>query len=262
MEYIVEVNNLKYKNVFTDFQIKLVKGQIISIAGSNNCGKSTLIKILAGLIPVRGKKALKATYINKQSLFKNIGFVFPFEKQTFLFDNLYDELVFVLENLNYSNDKIDKEIKDITILFGIDKDLRKEVGQLSASKKVRFLLSLALIHHPTILFLDDSLAMLSKKETKEILEILKKKNKDENLTIVMATNNLEETLYSDYLYVLHEGKIAIEGRPIDVMMEDSLLTKLGLELPFMVDLSLKLKFYDILDDVEIDMDRMVNKLWK
>ena len=78
----------------------------------------------------------------------------------------------------------------------------------------------------------------------------------------MATNNLEEVLEANYLYILNKGKIAMEGTPLEVLKQDNKLNKLGLELPLMVDLSVKLHDYDLLKDIIIDMDRMVDTLWK
>lgn len=64
------------------------------------------------------------------------------------------------------------------------------------------------------------------------------------------------------MIVLNHGKIYLRGAPLEVMKEDQKLIHLGLELPFMVDLSLKLQFYELLDDIILDMEGMVNTLWK
>ena len=74
--------------------------------------------------------------------------------------------------------------------------------------------------------------------------------------------NLEEIMDSDYTYVLNDGNIVMEGTPLQVLKEEKLLNQFGLELPFMVDLSLKLEFYELIEGVITDMDRMVNTLWK
>ena len=104
--------------------------------------------------------------------------------------------------------------------------------------------------------------MMTKEETKEIMDLLKYFKEEENMTIIMTTDNLEETLYSDYLYILNDGKILLQGKPLDVLKEDNTLNKLGLNIPFMIDLSVKLKDYDLIDSIELDMDKLVNKLWK
>ena len=103
---------------------------------------------------------------------------------------------------------------------------------------------------------------MTKEETKEIMEVLKYLNDEENMTIVMSTDNLEETLYSDYLYIMKDGKVVLEGKPLDVLQKDNILNKVGLNLPFIVDLCVKLKDYNLIKDIELDMDKLVNILWK
>ncbi|MBR2247524.1 MAG: hypothetical protein IJ880_10920, partial [Bacilli bacterium] len=103
---------------------------------------------------------------------------------------------------------------------------------------------------------------LSDKETNEILKILKYLQEKDKLTIILTTGNLNNTIDSDYLYILSEGKIVLEGKPLEVLEKDNLLNRLGLELPFMIDLSVKLKDYNLVDNIKLDMDRMVKDLWK
>ena len=78
----------------------------------------------------------------------------------------------------------------------------------------------------------------------------------------MSSNNLDLSTESSKLIILNKGEVVLDGDTLDVLKEDSLLNKVGLDLPFMIDLSIKLKYYDLLDDIEFDMDRMVDKLWK
>ena len=96
----------------------------------------------------------------------------------------------------------------------------------------------------------------------EMIAILRYLVDQKGLTVLLTSNDLMDALYADYLYVLDNGRIAVEGDPIAVMREDKLIGRLNLELPFMVDLSNKLKLYGLLDEVIIDMDRMVDTLWK
>ena len=70
------------------------------------------------------------------------------------------------------------------------------------------------------------------------------------------------TIYTDYLYILDKGKILLEGIPIEVLKKDNVLNKIGLQIPFMIDLSVKLKDYNLIDDTILNMDKMVNLLWK
>ncbi len=84
----------------------------------------------------------------------------------------------------------------------------------------------------------------------------------ESITFIMTITNLEYSLDSDYLYIIDGSNIVLEGIPFDVLLNDNIINKLGLELPFMFDLSIKLNDYELLDEIVLDMDRMIDKLWK
>ena len=103
---------------------------------------------------------------------------------------------------------------------------------------------------------------LTEKETKEVIEFLKKQQNEREITVVITTIHLEESLLADYLYIIGNKSVALEGQPIEVLQNDNKINKLGLSLPFMIDLSVKLKDYDLIKEVEIDKNRMIEKLWK
>lgn len=98
---------------------------------------------------------------------------------------------------------------------------------------------------------------LRKNELKEILALLKL----QNISFIYVTSNTEYTLLGDYIYVYDEDRIIVEGKKETVLKEERLLKKLGYGLPFVVDLSTQLIYYDILDKVYFDMDYLVGDLW-
>ena len=133
---------------------------------------------------------------------------------------------------------------------------------LNIAKKIKLQLAIALINNPRILLVDNLSPHFSKEKFNNILDIFKNLVEKEKMTIIMVTNDLEATLKSDYLYVISDSKIIIEGIPYEVLQKDNVLNKVGLNLPFMMDLSVKLRDYDLIKNVELDMDRMVGTLWK
>ena len=81
------------------------------------------------------------------------------------------------------------------------------------------------------------------------------------LTLLITTINLEISLYTDFIYIIDQGKIALNGTPFNVLQKDNTINKIGLSLPFMIDLSVKLRDYELVDELETDIDRMIDKLW-
>lgn len=263
--YILSIKNLTYKKILSDISFDVEKGKFISISGSNICGKTTLIKVLSGLISTEkmvyfNNKCLEN--INKTELFSDIGILLINDKFNFLFDNVKEEIMFVLSNLKLTEDEQNDQYNFIIKLLGLTKYQKLNPNYLNRNEKVLVLLALALVHKPKILFLDDASSMMSKDERKKFLEILHFFNLEFNTTIIMSTSKLDETLDTDYLYLLDNGKIVLSGKPIDILKDDNIINKLGLSIPFMLDLSVKLKDYDLIDDVVFDMERMVDLLWK
>ena len=111
-----------------------------------------------------------------------------------------------------------------------------------------------------IIFLDNPLKKLSMIEQKNIIELLNKIKKD--ITVCITSSKLDNVLMFDNIFVLGNGNIAMTGEPLDIITKDNELAKLGINIPSMIDLSIKLQFYGILkDEVVTDVDRMVDKLW-
>ena len=105
--------------------------------------------------------------------------------------------------------------------------------------------------------LSDSLSVLSNKEKKEILELLNK----QNIHYINVTSNVEDALLGDYVIVYDEDMKVLEGNMEMVLKNEKILKKLGFGVPFVVDLSIQLMYYDILDRVYFDVDNLLEALW-
>ena len=104
---------------------------------------------------------------------------------------------------------------------------------------------------------NESLSSLSNKEKKEIFDLLDK----QNINYVNVTSNIEDALFGDYIIVYDEDMKVLEGNKEVVLKNEKLLKKLGFGVPFAVDLSIQLMYYDILDKVYFDVDNLLEALW-
>ena len=86
--------------------------------------------------------------------------------------------------------------------------------------------------------------------------------KEQNKRIINITTDIEETILLNYLIVIYDNKIIMEGKTIDILKEEKLLKKLGYRLPFIIELSSGLKYYGVINDIVLDKERLVNDLWK
>ena len=104
---------------------------------------------------------------------------------------------------------------------------------------------------------NETLYGLKLDEKMEIFKLLKK----QNISYINVTSNVEDALYSDYIFVYDGNKLVLEGNRNEVLKEEKTLKRLGYGLPFAVDLSIQLNYYDIFNKVYYDLDELVRALW-
>ena len=269
MENIIKIDklNFKYNNiqVFNNLDLKIEKGSFISIIGPNGSGKSTLIKILTGLLlNYDGYINIDGYNLNDfylKEIRRKIGVVFDNPDNHFVAETVMDDLAFSLENLQYTKDDITNSIKEISKIFNLEDILETEPRNLTNSQKQKVAIAGSLIFNPKILILDEALHQLTPSDKKEILNILKKYQKERHLTIIMITHNLENTLYSDRIVVLNEGSIYLDGSLEEVYEKKEKLSKLKLNLPFIVKLSYKLQEKNIINKIYVNTNKLMEDLW-
>lgn len=266
---ILEIKNLgfRYKNkfIFEDFNLNVKRGSWVTIAGPNGAGKTTLVKILAGLEKSYSDIKIFNASLNKKNLYsirKEMGFVFDTPDNFFACETVEDELAFSLENMAVQPNTIQRKINEISKLLKIDNLLKENPYNLSGGEKQKVALGCALMLEPRILILDEALLMIDINERTDILKILSEYNKKKRVTIISFTHNLEEAIYSDRLVILNRGKIVVDGSFPEVFNEERVMRKIGLEVPFTIELSQKLRVYNIIDKLELDIERLVSKIWK
>lgn len=269
MDSIIKIErlNFKYKDkqVFNDLTLNIERGSFVSIIGPNGSGKSTLIKILTGLLKYDGYINVDGYNLNEfylKEIRRKIGVVFDNPDNHFVSETVIDDLAFSLENLQYDKEDISNSIKQISKIFNIGNILDKEPRNLTNSQKQKVAIASSLIFNPKILILDEALHQLTPKDKKDVLRILKKYQKERNLTIIMITHNLENTLFSDRIITLVNGNIYLDGMVKEIYSNREKLSKLQLNLPFIIRLSYELQQENIVNEIYTDFDDLMEVLWK
>lgn len=269
MDNIIKIKNMSFsykdKIIFENFDLDIEKGKFIHIVGPNGSGKSTLIKILLGLLKAEGYinvYRMNMCEDNLMDIRRNIGVVFENPDNTFVAETVADDIAFSLENLQYTSKTISEKINKISKYLNIESLLEKNPHYLSRGEKQLVALASALVTEPKLLIIDEALNMLDGIDKENILKLLKKLVKEKKITVINVTHDMEDTIYGDKIIVLDNGQILLNDDKKTVYKEEKLLKKIGLELPFMVDLSNKLRYYGLVDDDILSMNEMVNHLWK
>lgn len=252
--------------IIDELSFSFYENDIVAILSPNNGGKTTLIRTLSGVLaPNHGKISVNGVPLVKK-YFKdyvlNIGTVFEDLERQFLCDNVKSELMFPLVHLNYKKSEINKRISKVSDIVGVNDILDKEILKLSNVEKIKVLIGASIMHFPKVLLLDDIFRNLKDREKKEVLNVLERIKRELDMGILFTTSNINDVIDLNHIIVLNDGKNVLEGSFDVLIKQDNELSKIGFEIPIMIDLSRKLQFYDLLDDIYYDVDRVVNKLWK
>ncbi len=256
MKKAISIEELCYWDLFNSISLEVNEQDFITISGPNNCGKTTLLRILDRDIITENNIKIFEDNINTYKIddySKLVQCVIP-EEKSFQEDNLEEEI------LLYNSNK--KETDEILKEFKWKKMVKKDFSSMTNKERLISSIVIALVQNPKLLLIDQLSTILEVKETIEILKALNNYRQTHNITIVYTTINLIESIETDYLYIISEKKISMSGNPLEVLKEDNKINKIGLKLPFMIDLSVKLKDYDLIDEIELDKSRMVDILWK
>ena len=259
-------------NEETSFNLKevsfsLKKGIINGLIGSNGCGKSTLAKLLIGLlIPEKGE-----IYINDQLLTrKNINqlrqkmaLVFQNPDNQFIGSTVEDDIAFGLENKCVNHNDMQTIINEYASKVGMLEFLKKEPSMLSGGQKQRVAIAGALALNPEIIIFDESTSMLDPKGKKDIRElILKMRKNNPDLTVISITHDIEEAYESDEVIVMSEGRIVTSGNPKIVLKDKELMKQVGIEMPFILTLQDKFKEQGFNIPSVDNLDSLVEVLWQ
>lgn len=265
---VVENLTVKYKDkiIIDDFSFDIANNSLNALLCPNNGGKTTLIKTLIGMINKDcGKIILDDIILSKKTFKKYIfkfGVVLENSGCEFICDNVFNELSFPLNNLGCKSSFIKSRVEEVSKELSIDNILNKSIVDLSKVDKIKVLISTSIMHSPKLLLLDDIFRALNDKEQKEIFLILKKIIKKFNISILFTTSDLETVIDLKNIIVMGNGKLITNGDFDNIILKDNELSKSGLSIPIMIDLSRKLQFYELVDSIYYDVDKVVDKLWK
>ena len=261
MEVILNINNLNYGESLLDISMYIDKNRITSIAGANNSGKTSLIKIIGRVFDTTSNIIFDGKSIYDYKLTDYIKFVSVIipKEITFIENTLEEEMI--IEANEYNEDaksKIDYIISGLKI----KRLINKNINQLTSKELILSQLALSLVNDKKLLLIDNIDYYFNDNELKKINIFLKNYIKDFGLTVIYTTTNLNQALYSDYLYIIDKGRVLLKGEPITVLQNDNIINKAGLDVPFMIDLSVKLRDYDLINKIIQDKERLVDEIWK
>ena len=172
-----------------------------------------------------------------------------------------DDVAFGPENLGVPSEEIRKRVDDALHIVRMSEFATKAPHLLSGGQKQRIAIAGIIAMKPECIILDESTAMLDPRGRKEVMQTIEKLNKEENITIIHITHFMEEAVNADYIYVMEEGQLVMQGTPKDVFSNVEKLQNLGLDVPPMTLLAYELRKNNInVDEKILTIEEMMDNL--
>lgn len=257
MESVLKIDKLKYKDILKEITFSLEDKSFNVLVGSNGSGKTTIVNAIRRLIKYEGNILLFGNDIKNKDSNREVGFFL--NNNIELEDNIFNELLSMLKNLDYEEEKAKKRIFSITKKFDATSLLYKKLEDLIEYENIIISFIFSVIHEPKLLIIDNDLEKLDNKYKNKILDYIKSQKK---LTVLFVTNNSEYFYDADKVFVLSDGKVTELDSFQVVLDNEKKLIKCGSSLPFYADLSNKLISYELLSSNILDSEEMVNEIWK
>ena len=274
MSNIVEVNNISLEYIteeesfkaIEDLSLDIKKGEFLVIIGHNGSGKSTLSKNLnAILMPTKGNILIDNMDTRDEEKLWDIrqtaGMVFQNPDNQIVATVVEEDVAFGPENLGIEPAEIRKRVDESLKSVGIYELRDRQPHLLSGGQKQRVAIAGIIAMKPKCVIFDEATAMLDPSGRKEVMSTIKRLNKEENISVIHITHFMEEAVDADRVIVMEKGKKILEGTPRQVFSKIDMLKNIGLDVPYMTELSKELNKEGLNIDSDIlTVDEMVIKL--
>jgi energy-coupling factor transport system ATP-binding protein len=249
---MIEIKNLNFcyenskKFTLKNINLKIEKGEFISFLGDNGSGKSTLAKHLNGLlIPVTGDVLIKGMN-TKESKFlpkirKTVGIVFQNPHNQIICETVEEDIRFGCKNIGISSKEIERRVEEVISYFGLEDYRKFSPNILSAGKLQILAIAGCVAMEPECIVLDEPTSMLDCLEKKKLKELIKRLNKEKNITIIYITQNPEDTIISERILFFQKGEIIFDRKKEEFFKDREVFEKFNLKIPDILFLSSELK---------------------
>ena len=233
--------------VLKKISFKVEKGSWTALIGHNGSGKSTISKLINGLLlPDKDSGSVitvSGMNLNSENVWdirEKVGIVFQNPDNQFVGATVGDDVAFGLENRGVPRDQMVKIVKKVLSDVGMLDYIDAEPANLSGGQKQRVAIAGILAVEPEIIILDESTSMLDPSGRDQILKIIKRLMSEKNLTILSITHDIDEADMVDNVIVLNDGKILAQASPTEIFSQTEMSRQIGLDIPFVDKLIYKL----------------------
>ena len=265
----IEIEHLSFSydeqiKALDDVSFSIEEGSYTVIVGHNGSGKSTIAKLMIGLMEAQsGIIRVDGTVLKEESVYDirdKIGIVFQNPDNQFIGATVADDIAFGLENHQVPHDQMQAIIDEFAARVNMSKYLNSEPTKLSGGQKQRVAIAGVLAMRPQILIFDESTSMLDPQGKAEINALVKRIHEETGITIISITHDIEEMVSSDHVIVMKAGKVVMDGTPEEVLNNEEELIKMQLDIPFSLKFVNERKKQGLVRKRELQMEKVVDEL--
>ena len=251
-----------------DISFDVKSGEMVAVLGHNGCGKSTLAKLTNSiLVPTEGCVTVNGMdTADEETIYdvrQKVGVVFQNPDNQIVASIVEEDVAFGPENLGVPREEIRKRVDEALNAVDMYDYREHETHKLSGGQKQRVAIAGILAMQPDCIVLDEPTAMLDPVGRREVLNTVKKFNKELGITIVFITHFMEEAVEADRIIVMDKAKILFDGTPKEVFANSEKIREIGLDVPATVSLALEIENegFDIPSD-NLTVDEFVDGIVK
>ncbi len=249
----------------SDISLTINKGEFVAVLGHNGSGKSTLAKLCNAILePTKGTVSVKGivpdTEEKADEIRRIVGMVFQNPDNQIVATIVEDDVAFGPENLGIEPSEIRKRVDDALRCVNMYDFRHREPHKLSGGQKQRVAIAGVIAMQTECIVLDEPTAMLDPMGRDEVMQTVKRLNKEMGITVVLVTHFMDEAVQADRVVVIDGGKLAMDGTPKEVFSQVEKLRGFGLDVPQSTELCHNLGIKEGVLDVDECVDEIARRL--
>ena len=272
MKQMIELKNVsfRYDKTVEEYQIDTVsfhvkQGEWLSIVGHNGSGKSTVVRLIDGLLEAEsGEIYIDGKQLTRETIWEirsKIGIVFQNPDNQFVGATVEDDVAFGLENQGIPREEMFQRVEKAIEQVGMLEFKDREPSRLSGGQKQRVAIAGIIALRPTIIILDEATSMLDPEGREDLMAVMRELQKKFQLTIISITHDLTEIALSDRTLVFRKGKLESSMTPRELFSRND-LNEIGLDKPFSKQVQESLSSHFPLKQDYLTESELLDQLWE
>lgn len=269
---LVEFRNVSFRYgdeqpwVLKNCSFEIYENEAVAIIGHNGSGKSTIAKLMNGLLfPQEGDIIINGRSVTQESIWEirqDVGMVFQNPDNQFVGTTVQDDVAFGMENRGVERGEMARRIEETLSAVGMQNYRLTEPHKLSGGQKQRVAIASVLAVFPKVLILDEATAMLDPRGRTDIMQTVTSVQTERNLSLITITHDLQEVVQAERVLVMNEGEIWDEAAPREIFAKKTELRQIGLDIPFVAALSDELRKKGVpMTGKALNHEELLEELW-